>query len=207
MTTLLAAFLVVAALPFVLVTWRISLAALSLQGLLMGWMFFRREPVFTPDSILALADLVAVRGLLVPFMLDRAMRAEAAPRRGDALLPNMFSLTMVAVLIGLSFRLAGHLDPGGSESQTLVAVAVSALVLGFFTLATQTGVFTQVVGALCVENAIALFELGGEASSTPLAVELGLAAVFLLSACLFVLYVRWLHPGSATEFLAEKRVL
>ncbi|MCR4296689.1 MAG: hypothetical protein NUW21_14245 [Elusimicrobia bacterium] len=207
MTTLLAAFLAVAALPFVLVTWRISLATLSLQGLLMGWMFFRREPVLAPDSILTLVDLVAVRGLLVPFMLDRAMRAAAAPRRGDAILPNMFSLTMAAVLIGLSFQLAGHLAPGGSESQTFIAVAVSALLLGLFTLATQTGVFTQVVGALCVENAIALFELGEEGSSTPLPVELGLASVFLLSACMYVLYVRRLHPGSATEFLAEKRVL
>jgi hydrogenase-4 membrane subunit HyfE len=135
------------------------------------------------------------------------MRAEAAPRRGDAVLPNMLSLTTVAVLVGLSFRLAGHLDPGGSSSQTSVAVAVSALLLGLFTLATQTGVFTQVVGALCIENAIALLELGREGSSTPLPIELGLAAVFLLSACLYALYVRWLHPGSATEFLAERRVL
>lgn len=207
MTTLLAAFLVVVALPFVCATWRVSLAALSLQGLLMGWMLFRREPVVDADSILSLVDLFAVRGVLVPFMLYRVMRAADASRRGDVILPNMLSLTTAAILVALAFRLAGQLAPGGFESRTAIAVAVSALLLGLFTLATQTGVFTQVVGALCVENAIALFELGGEGGAAPLPVALGLSAVFLLSSCLYALYVRWLHPGSATEFLAEKRVL
>ncbi|NNN05115.1 MAG: hypothetical protein HKL90_04370 [Elusimicrobia bacterium] len=206
MTTLLAAFLVVAALPFFIVTWRTALAALSLQGLLMGWMFFQRAPVVSLDSILALVDLVAVRGLLVPFMLYRVMRTQNALRRGDTILPNLLSLMMIAALIALAFRLASQLDPSGAESQTTIAVAVSALLLGLFTLATQTGVFTQAVGALCVENAISLFELG-RGNSAPLPVELGMVAVFLLSACMYALYVRWIQPGQAQEFSAEGPIL
>lgn len=207
MTALLAAFLVVAALPFFMATWRVVLAALSLQGLLMGWMAFRGQPAAAPDAVLALVDLVAIRGLLVPFLLYRVMKAQDAPRRGDAILPNMLSLMLLAVLVALAFQLAARLEPGGSEAATLVAVSASALLLGLFSLATQTGVFTQAAGALSVENAVALFELGRKGGSPPFPVELALTSAFLLSACMTVLFVRWLHSGAAQEFLAERRIL
>jgi hydrogenase-4 membrane subunit HyfE len=207
MTTLLAAFLLVVVLPFLIPSWRTALAALAVQGLLMGWMIFMRGPVAGPDRIITLIDLVAVRGLLVPFMLYRVMRAQNAPPRGDVIPPNMLSWTLVVALIALAFRFASRLDPGGAATQTTTAAAASGLLLGLFTLATQTGVFTQAVGALCVENAVALFELGQPEGSSPLPIKLGLAAVFLLSACLFVLYVRWLDPVGAPEFAPEGPVL
>lgn len=45
-----------------------------------------------------------------------------------------------------------------------IAVATAALLFGFFVLATQDSVFSQIVGVLRIENAVALFELvaGGE---------------------------------------------
>ena len=206
MTTLLIAFLLVVVTPFLMATWRTALATLSLQGLLMGWMVFRREPVSFPETIIALVDLVAVRGLLVPFMLYRTMRVQNPPRRGDSIPPNMLSWTMVGALIAIAFRFASQLDPVDPASRTTF-VAVSALLLGLFTLATQTGVLTQAVGALCIENAIALFELGQDERATPLPIKLGLAAVFLLSACMYVLYVRWLRPIPAQEPAAVRPVL
>ena len=206
MTTLLAAFLVVIVSPFVIPTWRTALATLSLQGLLMGWMVLRHEPVTAPDTIISLVDLIAVRGLLVPFMLYRVMHAQNAPRRGDVIAPNMLSWTMVGAMIAIAFRFANQLYPTGSVNQTTIAVATSGLLLGLLVLATQTGVFTQAVGALCIENAIALFELGQDERSTPLPIKLGFAAVFLLSACMYVLYVRWLRPVPMQELAAARSV-
>lgn len=197
MTPLLAAFLAVAALPYVMVTWRVALAALSLQGLLMAWMLVERGSCDTPAGLLALADLLVVRGLLAPALLYRVMRAQGAPRRGDVVLPNMLTLTTAAALVALAFRFAALLDPGGTQTQTALAVSASALVLALFTLATQTGVFPQAVAALCLENAIGLFELGGEGGTTPLPVAFGLAVVFLLSVVMLRHFVLRLPPEGA----------
>ncbi|TBR18653.1 hypothetical protein EPO15_15075 [bacterium] len=203
MTALLAAFLTVAALPYFMVTWRTALAALSLQGLLMAWMVLERGPASSPEALLSLVDLGLVRGLLAPIVLYRVLEAQRPPRRGDALLPNMLSLATAAALVALAFRFAGRLEPGGGEVQTAVAVSAAALLLALLSLATQTGVFTQAVGALAAENAIALFELGAEGGSTPLPVRLGAAVVFLLSVWLLSLYVRWLPPEAGPEPAGE----
>ena len=196
MTTLLIAFLVVSALPFFIATWRTALATLSLQGLLMAWIAWRREPVPSADMLIALTDLAVVRGVLVPVMLYQVMKAHDAPRRGDVVPPDLLSWAVAAAMIAVAFRFANLLDPAGGASQTLIAVAAGGLLLGFFVLSTQTGVFTQAFGALCVENAAALFALGQDERATPLAVRLALAAVFLLGACTYVLYVRRLGEES-----------
>lgn len=199
MTTLLLAFLVALVLPFLAASWRTRLAGLSAQGLLMGWIYFRHQPPASLESALAFVDLVVLRGALVPLMLYRVMGATASSRRGDEVAPNMLSWTIVGALVAVAFRLASRLEPGGSEPQILLAVAVSGLLLGFFVLATQTGVLAQAVGALRVENAIALFELG-EAGAAPLPVRVGMVSVFLLTACLFALYVRWTHEAPELAF-------
>ena len=42
MTALLLAFMAALVLPFLMTTWRVSVAALSAQGLLLGWLALQR---------------------------------------------------------------------------------------------------------------------------------------------------------------------
>ena len=207
MTILLMAFLVVILAPLVIPTWRTTAAMLSLQGLLLGWMAFRHRADATLDTMIALTDLVAVRGLLVPLLIYRVMRAQNPARSGDIVPPNMLSWAMAGGMVAISFRFATQLEPSGSEFQTVLAVATSGLLLGLFVLATQPGVFAQAAGALGIENAIALFELGQDERHTPLPIKVGLAGVFLLSACMYVLYVRWLRPVPAEELPSTRSLL
>jgi|CXWL01.1.fsa_nt_gi hydrogenase-4 membrane subunit HyfE len=198
MTPLLLALLVALLLPFFMSGWRANLAALGAQGLLMGWLALRREPLHSPESALAAFDLFVSRGVLVPWLLWRAMHARDADR-GDVVAPNMLSWALVAALVAVAFRFAGKLEPVGGEAQTALAVAAAGLLLGLFALAHQTGVFSQAAAALRVENAIALFELTHESEATPFAVEIGLAALFVATGALYAFYVRRLSVPPEPE--------
>jgi hydrogenase-4 component E len=165
MSPLLIAILGVLLVPLFVASWRLSLLALTGQSLIMGWISYRLDP--SPDLFhssaqawLALFDLVLVRGLGAPLALYSVLRARHAPARNDVLPPNLMAWTLAIALVLLSFRFAERMVPAETDEQTFVAVATAALLLGVLVLATQTGPFSQMVGVLRIENAIALFELG-----------------------------------------------
>ena len=72
----------------------------------------------------------------------------------------------------------------------------AALLLSVLQLATERRTFGQVVGALQLENAIARVELAGE-HELPLAVQLGVTGVLLLTVLTFGAFVRHLRAESA----------
>lgn len=195
MSSLLLTFLLVSLFPLFISTWRTSLTGLSAQGLLMGWMSYRVEPTISAASMTTLVDLVLVRGVVAPLLLYRVMRAGQAPRRNDVIPPNMLSWGLVGILVALAFRFASRMAPADPQLQTHLAVAAAGVLLGLFVLSTQIGPFSQVVGALRIENAIALFELSGDHPVAPLPVRVGQLAVFLLTAWLYAYYVNRLQPA------------
>ncbi len=160
MTTQLAALLLVLLLPLFVGSWRVSLLGLSLQGLLIGWISTRHHGA--ADSAvewLRALDLFVVRGVLVPWLLLRVLRAQQVRARIDVIPPNLLAWAAAIALVLLAFNAAERLLPDGPE-QTLVAVAGAGVLLAFLVLATRPGVFGQSIGLLRLQNAIALFELG-----------------------------------------------
>jgi hydrogenase-4 membrane subunit HyfE len=188
-SSILIAFLIVLLAPLFLATWRTSLIGLSAQGLLMGWMLYRAKPGLSGELLLSMVDLVVIRGAIVPLALHRILSDRNEPRRHDTVPANMLSWAIIGVLVSLGFRFAAKMLPAGDAFQPQLAVATTALLIGMFVLATQTGVFSQVVGALRIEYAIALFELGGDTPAAPLAVRAGQIGVFLATVLLYARYV------------------
>jgi hydrogenase-4 component E len=197
MSPLLIAILGVLLVPLFVASWRLSLLALTGQGLIMAWISYRLDP--SPDLFhasaqawLELFDLVLVRGLGAPLALYSVLRARHAPARNDVLPPNLMAWTLAIALVLLSFRFAERMVPAETDEQTFVAVATAALLLGVLVLATQTGPFSQMVGVLRIENAIALFELGnlgGHNGQTAGALGLRLVQMAILVAT--ILLFRW----------------
>lgn len=148
-------FLAVLLVPLLTARWRLSLLGLGLQG----WLLFEaaggREPRWELSYLLDAADYLVVRGLVAPALLYYAFMRPGVPARNDVIPPNLFAWTGVVLLVLVSFNFADAAAGGAPR----VGVAASALVLGFIVLSTQTSVFSQIVGALRIENAIALFEL------------------------------------------------
>lgn len=188
MTSLSIALLGVLLVPLFVATWRASLLGLACQGLLMAWIARKlgADPL-TLDGLLTLTDLAVVRGVVAPVLLYRVLRGQNRPARNDVIPPNLLSWTLALGLVLMSFNFAVALVPEYGEPRTLVAVATSALLLGFLVLASQAGTFSQIVGALRIENAIALFELGDPPSHSLVGVRIGQSLVVLAT----IFFYRW----------------
>jgi hydrogenase-4 membrane subunit HyfE len=205
MSPLLIALLGVLLMPLFVATWRSSLAALSLQGFLMAWIAYGAGPApSTPNDWATLADLVLVRGLWAPLALYGVLRAQNAPARNDVIPPNLLSWTAALGLVLVAFNFSEMLVRESGDQQTLVAVVVAGIMLGFLVLATQSDPFSQMMGAFRIENAIALLELGGERHHQPLAVQLAQTAIVGITIAFYRWYLATLSapaptPGSLPE--------
>lgn len=200
MNPLLIAFAGVLLVPLFVASWRLSLFGLAVQGLLMATISYQLDPNL--DSVAAwigLFDLVIVRGLGAPVLLYSVLLEQRAPPRNDVLSPNLMSWTLaVAFLIG-GFRFADLLVPVEGIEHGFVAVAAAALLLGLLVLATQTGPFSQMVGALRIENAIALLEMSGSHGEEDPAMRIAQMLILIGTVLLFRWYLRTIPRGSVAK--------
>ncbi len=203
MSPLLIGLLGVLIVPLFVASWRLSLLGLVGQGLMMAWISYRLDPALdSPSAWLEMFDLVVVRGVGAPIALYAVLRAQRATARHDVLPPNLMSWTLAIVLVLVSFRFADLLVKTEGDEQTFVAVATAALVLGLLVLATQTGAFSQMVGALRIENAIALFSLGGTHNREALGMRVAQTVILIATILLFRWYLSTLPRASATKVSA-----
>ena len=191
MSTLLMALLGAMVLPLFLGNWRANLLGLCGQGLLMGWLVIEARPeLSSPDDWLTLVDLLLVRGLLAPTLLYGVMSLRDAQARNDVIPPNLLSWTLAGALVLVAFNFAATLVQEPGFERQAVGVAAAGLLLAFLVLSTQSGPFSQMVGALRFENALALFELGGASHhDESILVHAGQLVVFLLTIGLFRWYL------------------
>lgn len=198
MTGILIAFVIAALAPLFIATWRTSILGLSVQGGLIAWLALREETALHFDTVLTFIDLALLRMTLAPMVMYRAMVRRRAPPRNDVIAPNLVSWTIAISLVVIAFRAGDALVPREGDEQMLVGVSAAAFALGLFVLATSRGTFSQVVGILRIENAIAIFELGeGQRHA---AIRVGMTSILLVS----VLYYRWYLDSVPTD---EKNTL
>jgi hydrogenase-4 component E len=91
---------------------------------------------------------------------------------------------LVVGIVLASFRFANELSKSEPSNPLHIATVTAALLLGLFVLSSQGSMFSQIVGLLRIENAVALFELL-PASHVPVPIQLGLSFVFLVTVILF----------------------
>ena len=205
MSPLLIALLGVLLVPLFLATWRASLVGLASQGVLMTLIAYRLCPhPSTPEEWLTLVDLALVRSVAAPLALYTVLHGRNAPSRNDVIPPNLLSWTVALGLVLVSFSFAEQLVPDSEEQQTLVAVASAGVLLGLFVLASQTAPFSQMIGALRIENAIALLVLGGARQESPLAISLALLGLSLVTLGLFRWYLRTVGAGDGAPPSADQ---
>jgi hydrogenase-4 membrane subunit HyfE len=200
MSPLLMGLLGVMVVPLFVATWRSSLFGLSCQGLLIAWAAYRLRP--EPHAIetwLTLTDLVLVRSVAAPLLLYRLLLSQKRAARHDIIAPNLLSWTMALGLVLAAFNLSAALVPVDGDQRSLLSVATAGVLLGFLILASQSTPFGQVVGALQLENGIALFELGGERHHGSLITLVGQVAVVAGTLALYIWLLRGLSEGSSVR--------
>jgi hydrogenase-4 membrane subunit HyfE len=200
MSPLLIGFVGVLLLPLFVATWRASLVGLAVQGVLMGVIAHRLHGApHDASGWLTLVDVVVVRGLWAPAALYGVLRAKKAPSRNDVIPANLLSWTLAFGVVLVAFNVAGPLAPEGGDGETLLAASIAAVLLGFLVLATQPGCLSQIVGALRIENGIALFELGTPSHEDTVEIKLGQIAIVVLTIALYRGYLAALGAGIAPD--------
>jgi hydrogenase-4 component E len=128
---------------------------------------------------------VAIKGLLIPAMLNRALREAAIRREIEPYISFVTSLVLGAVATGAALLYAEELPLAPEHRGSLLVPASLATVLtGFVILVTRRKAVTQVVGYLILENGIFIMGLTLHAAM-PFLVELGilldlLVAIFVI---------------------------
>lgn len=206
MTPVLIAFIGVLLMPLFVASWRLDISGLALQALLMAWTAYELHPTFdTVGSWITVFDLVVVRGLVAPVALYAVLRSHGAASRGDVIPPNLMSWTLAVSSVLVAFRFADMLVPGPVADHSLVASATTAILLGMLVLATQTGPFSQMVGALRIENGIAMFELHGHHDP---AMQIAQTIILIATILLFRWYLKTLpRPDAAKPSAVEGTLL
>ncbi len=190
MNPLLIAFVGVLLVPLFVASWRLGLYALAGQGFLMAGLAFQIDPEpTTAVAWLRACDLVLVRGIAAPLSLYLVLRSRRASDRDDIVPPNLMSWTLAIALVIGAFRFADLIVPSSMPVHGFIAAAAAALLLGFLVFATQTGPFSQMLGALWIENAIAVFEIAGGPAHGDVALHAAQMAVFVVTVLLFRWYL------------------
>lgn len=202
MSSLLIAFAVVMLVPLFVANWRVSLAGLGWQGVLLAWIAFRlhgADP--SAPTVLRYLDLVLLRAVVGPVALWTVLTRRNTPGRNDMLPPNMLAWATALAFVMLGFRLARVLVPVDGDERMIVGLAAGAALLGFLVLSTQVGPLSQMVGVLRIENAIALLELLDEGHGD-LGLQAGQSLVYACSIGMFWWYLSTLDAPIPT---AERR--
>jgi hydrogenase-4 component E len=163
--------------------------ASALQGVALALLpvalWARTFDAWTLHIMVIGAGTLAVKGLLIPALLLRAIREADVRREVEPFISLHLSILFAAVLVVISFGLARVLVlPMAPPASLLVPVAFGTLLVGFLVLVSRRKAVTQVVGYLTLENGVFIF---GQTlvEQIPFAVELGilldlLVAVFVM---------------------------
>lgn len=143
------------------------------QGMVLGVMPLLMEPHFNWMVAVVAMATVAGKGLLIPMLLRRAMRAANIERELDPFIGFVPSLLLGAggTIAAVALARALPLLPEHAGS-LLVPGALASVLTGFILLIGRAKAIAQVCGYLILENGIYLFGLL-LIHSTPLMVEAG----------------------------------
>ena len=176
---------------WVLGTTRLSstIRATAVQGALLAALPLALYSHVSVHIVGLAAGTLLVKAFVLPHFLTRAIREAAVRREVEPLIGFTTSLMLGAAAVALSFAIAPRLELPGVQSEMLIPVALSTVIIGLIVLTTRNKALTQVVGYLILENGIYVFGLS-QAERVPFLVELGVlldvfAGVFIMGIVVF----------------------
>lgn len=177
---------------FIVGTSRISalIRATAFQGLLLGIIpFLTHNPVYDPHTWILSLSSILIKGILIPFLLFRAMRGVITSREVEPYVGFTLSVAFGVVFIAFSFIMHDLLSNNPNFASKLVPTAISMALCGLFLTIARKKALTQVIGYLVFENGIYAFGVS-IAAKNPLLVEMGvlldaLVAVFVMGIVIY----------------------
>lgn len=183
---------------------RFVIRTVALQGMLLGLMVVLVEEPISAHHVLVALATIGMKGLIIPAMLQKAMRAVHIKREVEPFVGLIPSMLLGAVCTGLAVALSQSLPLKSGHGATLVVPASLATVLtGFLLLTTRLKAISQVLGYLVLENGIFIFGLL-LFEAMPLQVEIGVLLDLLVA--IFVMGIIMNHISREFSSLDTRRL-
>jgi formate hydrogenlyase subunit 4/hydrogenase-4 membrane subunit HyfE len=179
-----------------------ALSSLSIAA--VAYCLSRLAPVESGHLIIFAVVTIAVKSLLVPYVIKLAERRSRQTASLQSFLRPASSYFFAVVLLALIFFVV-YQTPLATmiEWDSLLYASVALLALGLAIMIVHHNVFSQIVGLLVLENGIAIFTLA-TVKSLPLYIEIGVFAVTAVTALILSLLssrVREYYDSVDTEDL------
>lgn len=163
----------------------------ALQGILLGILPLIAGHGQIPFRVMLLSAItIAVKGMVFPWLLLRALRTSNARREMEPFIGYSTSMLLSVGLIGLAIWMGGRLPlPVPLKSPLVVPLALFTIMTGLLAIISRRKAISQVLGYLVMENGIYAFGLT-LAQKEPMLIELGtlldvFMAVFVMGITIF----------------------
>jgi len=185
---------------------RALIQGVSAQGVLLGIMplLAHEHPQVMP--ILLSIFTVTMKGIVIPFMLLRALRELPIKHEVEPFLGFVTSLVLAAIGTALAVAFAQYLPLIGTDTgaQLDVAASLATVFSGFLILITRLKAVTQIVGYLVLENGVFIFGML-LIEAMPFFVEVGIlldlvVGIFVMG--ILVNHISREFPSDSTERLS-----
>ena len=168
-----------------------SIRVVAAQGVVLGLLpILAHWQEFSVHFALLAAGTIAIKGIVFPWLLFRAIREAEIAREVEPYIGYAASLVTGAAALGASFWVCTRLPiPVSIASAWLLPVSFFSIFAGLFLIVSRKRAVNQVLGFLVLENGIYTFGVG-VAVRTPVMVEVGVlldifVAVFVMGITIF----------------------
>ncbi len=161
----------------------------AVQGVLLGLLPLLVNPLTFHTLVLA-AGSVALKGIVFPWLLFRALREAEVQREVEPFVGYNLSLLLGVAAIGVAVWVSRQLPlPGAAPSSLIAPVALFSILAGLLVIISRRKAVSQVLGFLILENGIYTFGVG-LVRETSFLVELGVlldvfVGVFVMGITIF----------------------
>jgi hydrogenase-4 component E len=139
---------------------RALINAAAFQGIALGAMPILVHHHVTPLLGAIAIATVAIKGMLIPRILFKALRDAQIKREIEPIVGFMPSMLLGAIGMAGSVALSARLpEAPGQAHGLIVPAAFSTVFTGFVLLTTRIKAITQVIGYLVLENGVFIFGL------------------------------------------------
>jgi hydrogenase-4 component E len=143
------------------------------QGALLGLLPFLLHEHFSLTTILTVVPTIALKGVVIPGIMIRALRDVKIKREVEPLIGLQPSVILGALGTVFALLFADQLPLAEQHTGALlVPTSIATVLSGFILLITRFKALTQVVGYLVLENGIFIFGML-LVEAMPLVVEMG----------------------------------
>lgn len=177
---------------------RAAIQASAAQGVVLGALTLLVHRDYGVRTVVVAAGAALVKGVVIPVILNRAMREVVVHREMEPRIGYVLSLVLGALGTGLSLLFADTLPLAPEHAGTLLVPASLATALtGFLVLITRRKAITQVVGYLILDNGIFIMGLC-LLEAMPFLVEFGVLLDVLVVAFALGIIVNHIHREFAS---------